>query len=90
MLNKKRRSPDMSRPVRGSAKSLGKNFTKERIKERIENKLQRTAISSVRKKLIDTNAPNITGNIGLQKWANKENLKREYPKVCVNLQTDVR
>ena len=69
------RSPDMSRPVRGSAKSLGKNFTKERIKERIENKLQRTAISSVRKKLIDTNAPNITGNIGLQKWANKENLK---------------
>ena len=28
--------PDMSRPVRGSAKSLGKNFTKERIKERIE------------------------------------------------------
>ena len=46
MLNKKRRSPDMSRPVRGSAKSLGKNFTKERIKERIENKLQRTAISS--------------------------------------------
>ncbi len=29
------RSPDMSRPVRGSTKSLGKNFTKERIKERI-------------------------------------------------------
>ena len=36
------RSPDMSRPVRGSAKSLGKNFTKERIKERINNKLRRT------------------------------------------------
>ena len=35
------RSPDMSRPVRGSAKSLGKNFTKERIKERINNKLRR-------------------------------------------------
>ena len=30
---------------------------------------------SVHNKLIDTNAPNIAGNIGLQKWANKENLK---------------
>ena len=69
------RSPDMSRPVRGSTKSLGKNFTKERIKERIENKLHRTTVPSIRKKLIDTNAPNIAGNIGLQKWANKENLK---------------
>ncbi len=69
------RSPDMSRPVRGSAKSLGKNFTKERIKERINNKLHRTTVPSVRNKLIDTNTPNIAGNIGLQKWANKENLK---------------
>ena len=69
------RSPDMSRPVRGSAKSLGKNFTKERIKERIENKRQKAIFPSVHNKLIDTNAPNIAGNIGLQKWANKENLK---------------
>ena len=66
------RSPDMSHPVRGSAKSLGKNFTKERIKERINNKLHRTTFPSVRNKLIDTNSPNIAGNIGLQKWANKE------------------
>ena len=51
------RSPDMSRPVRGSAKSLGKNFTKERIKERINNKLHRTTVPSVRNKLIDTNTP---------------------------------
>ena len=65
----------MSRPVRGSAKSLGKNFTKERIKERIENKRQKAIFPSVHNKLIDTNAPNIAGNIGLQKWANKENLK---------------
>ena len=78
------RSPDMSRPVRGSAKSLGKNFTKERIKERINNKLHRTTVPSVRNKLIDTNTPNIAGNIGLQKWANKENLKivsAEYNKM---------
>ena len=78
------RSPDMSRPVRGSAKSLGKNFTKERIKERINNKLHRTTFPSVRNKLIDANSPNIAGNIGLQKWANKENLKivsAEYNKM---------
>ena len=74
----------MSRPVRGSAKSLGKNFTKERIKERIENKRQKAIFPSVHNKLIDTNAPNIAGNIGLQKWANKENLKivsAEYNKM---------
>ncbi len=65
----------MSRPVRGSAKSLGKNFTKERIKERINNKLHRTTVPSVRNKLIDHQHSNIAGNIGLQKWANKENLK---------------
>ena len=81
------RSPDMSRPVRGSAKSLGKNFTKERIKERINNKLHRTTVPSVRNKLIDTNTPNIAGNIGLQKWANKENLKivsAEYNKMLTH------
>mgnify|MGYP006929004281 CR=1 FL=1 len=81
------RSPDMSHPVRGSTKSLGKNFTKERIKERINNKLHRTTVPSVRNKLIDTNTPNIAGNIGLQKWANKENLKivsAEYNKMLTH------
>ena len=81
------RSPDMSRPVRGSAKSLGKNFTKERIKERIENKRQKAIFPSAHNKLIDTNAPNIAGNIGLQKWANKENLKivsAEYNKMLTH------
>ena len=81
------RSLDMSRPVRGSTKSLGQNFTKERIKERIENKLHRTTVPSVRKKLIDTNTSNIAGNIGLQKWANKENLKivsAEYNKMLTH------
>ena len=65
----------MSRPVRGSAKSLGKNFTKERIKERINNKLHRTTVPSVRTQLLAPATPNIAGTIGLQKWANKENLK---------------
>ena len=72
---------------RGSAKSLGKTFTKERIKERINNKLHRTTVPSVRNKLIDTNTPNIAGNIGLQKWANKENLKivsAEYNKMLTH------
>ena len=43
-----------------------------------------TVFPSVHNKLIDTNAPNIAGNIGLQKWANKENLKivsAEYNKM---------
>ena len=48
-------------------------YPKERIKERIENKRQKAIFPSVHNKLIDTNAPNIAGNIGLQKWANKEN-----------------
>ena len=64
------------RPVRGSAKSLGKNFTKERIKERIENKRQHTPMPYKRKRIIDTASdPKFTENIGLKKWAAKENLK---------------
>ena len=50
------RSPDMSRPVRGSAKSLGKNFTKETSsKNAFENKRQKAIFPSVHNKLIDTN-----------------------------------
>lgn len=68
------------RPVRGSTKSLGANFTKERIKERIENKHQRsvpfTKSDKNLRQLIDTTTdPKFTENIGLLKWANKENLK---------------
>ena len=64
------------RPVRGSTKSLGKNFTKERIKERIENKRQHTPMPYKRKRIIDTASdPKFTENIGLKKWAAKENLK---------------
>ncbi|MDO4553644.1 MAG: relaxase/mobilization nuclease domain-containing protein [Lachnospiraceae bacterium] len=68
------------RVIRGSVKSLGKNFTKERIAERIENKRNRTFIftKSDRKiqKLIDTASDSkFAESIGLQRWATKENLK---------------
>ena len=64
------------RPVRGSAKSLGKNFTKQRIKERIENKRQHTPMPYTRKRIIDTASdPKFAENIGLKKWAAKENLQ---------------
>lgn len=68
------------RPVRGSAKSLGANFTKERIKERIDNKRHRSVPFSKSERnmrhIIDTNAdPKFAESTGLLKWANKENLK---------------
>lgn len=68
------------RVIRGSVKSLGKNFTKERIAERIENKRSLTSIftKSDRKiqRLIDTASnPKFTENVRLQRWAAKENLK---------------
>lgn len=68
------------RAVRGSVKSLGKNFTREQIKERIENRHLRTA--SLRQsdkktlQMIDmVSDPKFAENMGLQKWATKENLK---------------
>ena len=66
--------------IRGSIKSLGKNYTKERIKERIENKKEHSASflkSNTRLgKMIATDTdPKFTENIGLRKWASKENLK---------------
>jgi hypothetical protein len=66
--------------VRGSVKSLGKNFTKERINERIENKKTRAASFLKSRKalrtIIDTASdPKFTENVGLKKWVAKENLK---------------
>lgn len=66
--------------IRGRAKSLGANYTKQRIKNRIDNKkLRSTALPQSRKKIqrlidIDSN-PKFTENIGLKKWATKENLQ---------------
>lgn len=66
--------------IRGREKSLGANFTKEKIKERIETKRQLTHAYIVSgkktRRLIDTSIdPKYAENAGLQKWATKENLK---------------
>ena len=70
---------DKERFVRGSAKSLGKEYTKERIQERIASGLERK--STVRsknqssKRLIDVNDEKFANSIGLKRWATVENLK---------------
>ncbi len=65
--------------VRGSVKSLGKEYTKERIKERIEMKRERKAIIPKKdyssRKLIDTSNEKFQNSPGLQRWATIENLK---------------
>ena len=65
--------------VRGSARSLGKEYTKERIKERIERKWERKAVIPKRDysacKLIDTSDDKFQNSPGLQQWAAIENLK---------------
>lgn len=61
----------------GNGKSLGSEFTKERIKERVEEKekirTQNLLKNPSAKGLIDNTK---FDSIGLQRWADKENLKR--------------
>ncbi len=63
--------------VRGSVKSLGKKYTKERIRERIE--LKRRAVIPKRdyadRRLIDTTDEKFQNSPRLQRWAAVENLK---------------
>ena len=66
--------------IRGSAKSLGKNYSKESIQKRIEQKKERTTTFTPKdrklRSMIDTiNDPKFTENAGMQRWATKENLK---------------
>ena len=65
--------------VRGSTRSLGKEYTKERIKERIERKRERKAVIPKRDysahRLIDTSDEKFRSSPGLQRWAAIENLK---------------
>ncbi len=66
--------------VRGREKTLGKDYTKERIRERIENKGQELASKMLRSKeirsIIDTSSDEkYANNAALQKWAEKQNLK---------------
>ena len=75
--------------VRGSAKSLGAEYTKERIKERIEEKAHAKDKKRVpfptrkkpivkdysKKNLIDTTEDKFAENTGLKHWADIQNLK---------------
>ena len=65
--------------IRGSVKSLGKEYTKERIKERIELKRERKATIPKRdyasRKLVDTSDEKFQNSPGLKRWAAIENLK---------------
>ena len=65
--------------VRGSVKSLGKEYTKERIRERIELKRERKATIPKRdyasRRLVDTSDEKFQTSPGLKRWATIENLK---------------
>ncbi len=80
---------DRERFVRGSAKSLGAEYTKERIKERIEEKTlakdkkrvpfptrKKPVVKDYSKKnLIDTTGDKFMQSPGLKHWADIQNLK---------------
>ena len=75
------RAPGQVKWVRGREKSLGPEFTKEKIKERIEEKARIRAermkkLTSRPKTLIDTSQEKFAESPGLMRWAEKENLKR--------------
>ena len=65
--------------IRGSVKSLGKEYTKERIRERIELKRERKASIPKRdyasRRLVDTSDEKFQNSPGLKRWATIENLK---------------
>lgn len=65
--------------IRGSVKSLGKEYTKERIRERIELKRERKATIPKRdyasRRLVDTSNEKFQTSPGLKRWATIENLK---------------
>ena len=65
--------------VRGSIKSLGREYTKENIKERIGLKRERKAVIPKKdyadKRLIGTSDEKFQNSPGLQRWAAVENLK---------------
>lgn len=67
------------RAVRGSDRSLGKEYTKEAIKERIENKNKKHTPfrpkDDASHKLIDTSNDKFRNSSGLKHWADIQNLK---------------
>ena len=71
--------PGRERFVRGSVKSLGAEYTKERIAERISENVQNRGkaltVGSTGKRLIDTSQEKFQKSAGLKRWAEIENLK---------------
>ncbi len=65
--------------VRGSVRSLGAEYTKERIAERILERIQNRgkplADSYAKNRLIDTSQEKFQESAGLKRWAEIENLK---------------
>ncbi len=64
--------------VRGYEKSLGAEYTRERIKERIEANVERRRERFkllVKPKIIDTSQQRFQESPGLKHWANKQNLQ---------------
>ena len=76
---------ERERFIRGAARSLGANYTKERLQERIAKRSKkkvpfpRKSLSPVKdyskKQLIDTNTEKFQSSPGLQHWADIQNLK---------------
>ena len=74
------RAPGQQRWIRGRAKSMGQEYTKERIRERIEEKARIRAermkkLTTRPATLIDTSGEKFAESPGLMKWADKQNLK---------------
>lgn len=72
--------PGKERFVRGSAKSLGKNYTKEKIQERITKEPKtRIGASQYRLQYLINMSPEMIEqgkNAAMKRWITKENLKR--------------
>ena len=69
------RPADKERFVRGSAKSLGKEYTKERIESGLERNFKVLPKERISKGLIDMEQEKIKESPGLKRWAAVENLK---------------
>ena len=74
------RAPGQERWIRGRAKSLGEDFSKERIRERIEEKARIRAermkrLTKRNPSMIDTTQDKFAESPGLMRWAEKQNLK---------------
>ena len=74
------RAPGQERWIRGRAKSLGEDFTKDRIRERIEEKARIRAermkrLTKRNPSMIDTSQDKFAESPGLMRWAEKQNLK---------------